>query len=270
MDKMKIIAGNCVLEDMNTSLKTASFLKEHAQEFNYKLIYKSSWRKDNRSSVDYYEGPSIQSCGEIFEGLKSILGNTAIISDFHVPEEFSYEFVELIDILQLPAYLCMQTTLIKAMAQVGKPINIKKGQFLHPLDTRKIRDKIWAFQSDQKQVDTMITERGTCFGYRDLVFDPRSIQILASVFDTVYFDAGHCVRKYGIPSSCKAGGFKQDILPLANAAIASGADGIFVEVHPDPQNAKCDAATQLDFGEYDTLIHALLPIWEAIHRRISV
>jgi 2-dehydro-3-deoxyphosphooctonate aldolase (KDO 8-P synthase) len=272
MECMTIIAGNCVLENNVTSLKTARYLTDHSKRYGYNLIYKSSWRKDNRSSIKHYEGPPIKECTEIFECLKAILGNIGIITDFHDPEELHHSFVEYIDILQIPAYLCMQTRLLDAMVNTGKSINIKKGQFICPSDVINIVNKI---NDMEYQKEILITERGTCFGYRDLVFDPRSIHILKQISDiidcNIFFDAGHCVRKYGVPSSnIESGGEKQYIPTLAKAAIAAGADGIFVEVHPDPDNAKCDAATQLDFGEYDSMILSLLPIWKAIRKRISV
>jgi 2-dehydro-3-deoxyphosphooctonate aldolase (KDO 8-P synthase) len=269
MDRLKIIAGNCVLETMETSLKTARHLCEHAERHNYQLIYKSSWRKDNRSSLKYYQGPEEEDVIKIFSALKASLGTTKILTDFHTPEDFNMDWIDnYIDILQIPAYLCMQSSLVVATAMKNKPINIKKGQFIHPSDMVKIKHKIEDVGAEPNLI--YVTERGTCFGYRDLVFDPRSIYILNQEFDAVFFDAGHCVRKYGIPSYNTDGGCKNYIPTLAKAAIGSGVDGIFVEVHPDPSKALCDASTQLSFREYDSLILDLLPLWKGSRQRISL
>lgn len=261
MKKLKIIAGNCVLEDMNTSIETARFLVKLSKKYNYELIYKSSFKKDNRSNVEYYTGPRLEESVKIFKGLKEDFG-VKIITDFHNLYELDTEIVDVVDVLQLPAYLCMQTELTLEIAKVGKPINIKKGQFLHPEDVIKIIRKIESVGNR----NIMITERGTCFGYRDLVVDPRSFHILKSFGYPVVFDAGHSIRKYGVPSAnLEKGGTKEFIYTLARAAVACKIDGIFVEIHPNPSVAKCDAATQLSFDEFEKLIGEINPIWRALH-----
>lgn len=266
MVKMKVIAGNCVLESLETTIKTATFLRGEVDKFGFDLIYKSSWTKENRSSLDNFRGLDICECLKIFEELKR-LGFT-ILSDFHDVNNFknlhTSKLVDVVDILQLPAYLCMQTGLTIAMATTKKPINIKKGQFLHPEDVGHILRKFERYNNYKLS----ITERGTCFGYRDLVVDPRSFQILKSFNYPVYFDVGHSVRKYGIPSADASGGSKEFINTLAKAAIATGINGIFVEVHPDPPNAKCDATTQLSFNEFNNLIKLILPIWRVVNEDI--
>jgi 2-dehydro-3-deoxyphosphooctonate aldolase (KDO 8-P synthase) len=261
MKKLLIIAGNCVLEDLETSKKTARFLKKASEKNNFKLIYKSSFKKDNRSSYKHYIGPGIKKSMEIFKYLKKKLG-LKIATDFHNPQEVATEIAKTVDVFQLPAYLSMQTELTLALAKTGKPINIKKGQFLHPEDVGKVIKKIESVGNKK----IMVTERGTCFGYRNLVVDPRSFQILKSFGYPVIFDAGHSVRKYGIPSRDIAkGGEKEFIATLAKAAIGSGADGIFIEVHPEPRKALCDAATQLDFKEFKKFIKEISPVWKALH-----
>lgn len=261
MKKLKIIAGNCVLEDMDTSIETARFLVELSKKYDYELIYKSSFKKDNRSSCEYYAGPKLEERVKIFKCLKEDLG-VKIMADFHNLYELDTEIVDAVDVLQLPAYLCMQTELTLKIAKVGKPVNIKKGQFLHPGDVINIIRKIESVGNR----NIMITERGTCFGYRDLVIDPRSFYILKSFGYPVFFDAGHSVRKYGVPSAnLGKGGTKEFIYTLARAAIACKIDGIFVEVHPNPSIAKCDAATQLSFDEFKKLIGEINPIWKALH-----
>lgn len=259
--KLKIIAGNCILEDMDTSIETARFLMELSKKYNFELIYKSSFKKDNRSSFDYYTGPKLEESVKIFKCLKEDMG-VEIITDFHNLYELDHEIVDVVDVLQLPAYLCMQTELTLKIAKIGKPVNIKKGQFVHPEDVQNIIRKIESVGNR----NIMITERGTCFGYRDLVVDPRSFYILKSFGYPVFFDVGHSVRKYGIPSAnLEKGGTKEFICTLARAAIACKIDGIFVEVHPSPRIAKCDAATQLPFDEFENLIKEINPIWRALH-----
>lgn len=261
MRKLKIIAGNCILEDMDTSIETARFLVELSKKYGYDLIYKSSFKKDNRSSCEYYTGPKLEESVKIFRCLKEKF-DVNITTDFHNLYELDTEIVDVVDVLQLPAYLCMQTELTLKIAKVGKPVNIKKGQFLHPEDMLKIIKKIESVGNK----NIMITERGTCFGYRDLVVDLRSFYILISFGYPVFFDVGHSVRKYGVPSAnLKKGGAKEFIYTLTRAAIACKIDGLFVEVHPNPSIAKCDAATQLSFDEFEKLIKEIDPIWRALH-----
>jgi len=217
-----------------------------ATQHKFDLIYKSSWKKDNRSDAKSYKGPGVLAAQDIFAYIKEKY-RVKILTDFHQPGELRTGLLDYVDIIQLPAYLCMQTELTIAMAQTGKTINIKKGQFLHPNDIGHIIKKIG-------HGNIMLTERGTCFGYRDLVVDPRSLYTLKTFGFPVFLDVGHAVRKYGIPSSnMKHGGMKNFIPALAKVAKALDC-GIFVEVHPDPEKAKCDAATQLSFDEFRFLM----------------
>ncbi|MFH1563206.1 MAG: 3-deoxy-8-phosphooctulonate synthase [Nitrospirota bacterium] len=265
MKKLKIIAGNCILEDFDTTIKTAEALIDFSKKYNFDLVYKSSFKKDNRSSQDYYTGLNLSESIKIFKYLKQKY-NVDILTDFHNLYELDTEIVDVIDILQIPAYLCMQTELVLKIAHVGKPVNIKKGQFLHPEDVGKIVKKIES--TGNKNI--MVTERGTCFGYRDLVVDPRSFYILKKFGYPVFFDAGHAVRKYGVPSADIAkGGTKEYINILACAAIACKIDGIFVEVHPEPDIAKCDAATQFSFKEFEKLLKEVLPIWDVVNKNFN-
>lgn len=262
MKKLKIIAGNCILEDLDTSVKTVEVLIDFSKKYDFDLIYKSSFKKDNRSSQNYYIGPDLDESTNIFKHLKKEY-DVSLITDFHNLYEVDSEIADVVDILQIPAYLCMQTELVLKIASVGKPVNIKKGQFLHPEDVGKIVKKI----ESTGNRNIMITERGTCFGYRDLVVDPRSFYILKSFGYPVFFDAGHAIRKYGVPSAdLQKGGTKEYINILACAAIACKIDGIFVEVHPTPDAAKCDAATQLSFKDFEKLLKDIIPIWKAVNR----
>jgi len=261
MKKLKVIAGNCILECMETSNKTAEFLADMSEKYDFELIYKSSFKKDNRSSIDYYTGLSLDESIAIFEDLKRLF-NLTLLTDFHNLYELDTEIVDVVDILQLPAFLSMQTELTLAMARKNKGINIKKGQFLAPQDVKYIINKIESVGNE----NIMITERGTSFGYHDLIADPRSIYELKKFGYPVIFDAGHCVRKYGVPSSMVTGGAKEYIPTLSKAMIAAGADGLFIELHPDFKNALCDSATQLSFSEFTDLLQNIIPIWEVLYQ----
>jgi len=252
---MRVIAGNCILESFDISEKTADFLMEMQRLYGFDLIYKSSWLKDNRSDPSYHTGLDYNESITIFRYLK-IKHGFSILTDFTYPEDLDGEIINYIDIIQIPAYLCMQTHLVQQAAAIGQTINIKKGQFLHPADVNCIIRKIKAVN---KKTPIWITERGTCFGYRDLVVDPRSLYTLRQTGYPVFVDIGHAVRKYGIPSSdTRHGGNKQFINTLAKMAVALGCH-IFVEVHPNPEKALCDAATQLNFEEFQQLMEELIP-----------
>lgn len=260
MKRLKIIAGNCVLESLKTSILTSNFLKEMSDKYNFDLVYKSSYKKDNRSSSDYFSSLGEEKCTEIFSELKK--NKFDIITDVHNLYELDLDLFKFIDVIQIPAYLCMQTELTNKVAKTGKTINIKKGQFLSPSDVYKIVKKIESAGNNK----ITITERGTCFGYRDLMVDPRSFYILKKLNYPVIFDVGHSVRKNGFPSSdIKDGGQKEYGETYARSAIANFVDGLFVEVHPDPKNAKCDAATQFSFEEFENLMKNVKPLWDFVN-----
>lgn len=244
-----LMAGNCVLENKAIAFKTISYLKKLADTLGVHFVFKASYRKDNRSSDRYFSGLPLPEALRIFEEAKKEFG-VLIVSDVHYPHELKEGVAEVVDILQVPAYLAMQTELVQSIARVGKPINVKKAQFLHPEEMGKICKKIESTGNHS----ILLTERGTCFGYRDLVVDPRSFQILKSLGYPVLFDAGHSIRKYGIPSSDPTGGTKHFLKTLMSACAATDIAGLFIEVHPDPKNALCDAASQLDFDEAGRLI----------------
>lgn len=261
MKRLTVIAGNCIIENLDISIKTTEFLLKQADLYDFELIYKSSFKKDNRSSEAYYIGPSLDESNQIFKQLKETYG-VRLLTDFHNLHELDHEIVNSVDVIQIPAYLCMQTELVLAIARKGKTVNIKKGQFLHPEDVGKVVKKVESVGNKK----ILLTERGTCFGYRDLVVDPRSFYILKRLGYPVIFDVGHSVRKYGVPSSdLEKGGAREYTNTLASAAIATGIDGIFVEVHPDPPSALCDAATQLSFNEFVQLMDIINPIWKAVN-----
>lgn len=244
-----LIAGNCILESKAIAFKTVEFLKKLSEKLGVDYVFKASYKKDNRSSEKYFSGLPLPEALDIFSDLKKEF-DVPIISDVHYPTELDEGVAEVFDILQVPAYLAMQTELVMSLARTGKPVNVKKAQFLHPQEMEKVCKKI----ESTGNRSIILTERGTCFGYRDLVVDIRSFQIMKSLGYPVLFDAGHSIRKYGIPSSDPAGGTKQYLQALMSACAATDISGLFIEVHPDPKSALCDAASQLSFDEATELI----------------
>ncbi len=246
-DQFFLIAGPCVIEEESLMMRTAEQVKSVAEELQLPVIYKSSFMKDNRSSIDYYQGPGIEEGLRILEKIKKEF-EMPIVSDIHFPEQVAAA-AEVLDVIQIPAYLCMQTSITVAAAKTGKAINIKHGQFLAPSNMIKPIRKIEA----QGNENILLTERGYTFGYNDLVVDPRSFYHLNETGYPVIFDVTHSIRKYGIPSADPKGGSRHYLNTLARAGVASGVDGIFVEVHPEPAKALCDAASQLpmlDLAEF--------------------
>ena len=248
-----LISGPCVIEEESLMLSTAEKLKTIAGKLSLPLIFKSSFMKDNRSSVDYYKGPGLEEGLRILEKIKKEF-ELPVISDVHFPEQVE-PAAEVLDIIQIPAYLCMQTTLVVEAAKTGKYINLKHGQFLSPKNMVKPVQKIES--TGNKNI--LLTERGYTFGYNDLIVDPRSFYDLRQIGYPVIFDVTHSIRKYGIPSADPAGGLREYLPTLARAGAAAGIDGLFIEVHPNPQEALCDAASQLKVNDLEEF---LLPLME--------
>ncbi len=257
--KKLLLAGNCILENKAVAFKTVEFLKPLAEKLDVDLVFKASYKKDNRSSEKYFSGLPLPEALRIFQEVKTEFG-VAIVSDVHYPTELQEGVSEVVDVLQVPAYLATQTDLLLSIAKTGKPINIKKAQFFHPEEMQNTCKKVESVGNRS----IILTERGACFGYRDLVVDIRSLHMMKSLGYPVLFDAGHSIRKYGIPSSDPAGGTKQFLSPLMSACAATDIAGLFIEVHPDPQNALCDAASQLSFDEAKRLITRYFKIAEFV------
>lgn len=253
-DPLFLISGPCVIEDEAIMMKTAENLKKVAERLNLPVIYKSSFQKDNRSSVDYYQGPGLDEGLKILQRIKADFG-FPLLSDIHYPEQAA-PAAEVLDILQIPAYLCMQTTLVVAAAKTGKSVNLKHGQFLAPENMVKPIQKIES--TGNKQI--ILTERGYTFGYNDLIVDPRAIYEMAQTGYPVVFDVTHAIRKYGIPSADPKGGARQYLPVLGRAGVAAGVDGLFIETHPCPSEALCDAASQMDMRQLEEFLKPLLEI----------
>jgi 2-dehydro-3-deoxyphosphooctonate aldolase (KDO 8-P synthase) len=253
-DTLFLISGPCVIEEESIMMKTAEGLKQMSDKLNIPLVYKSSFQKDNRSDVSYYQGPGLDNGLRLLDKIKKEF-ELPVLSDIHYPSQVS-EAADVLDIIQIPAYLCMQTTLVVEAAKTGKIINLKHGQFLAPENMTKPVKKV----EDSGNHKILLTERGFTFGYNDLVVDPRSIYHLAETGYPVIFDITHSIRKYGIPSADPSGGARKYLNVLARAGVASGVDGIFVEAHPCPSEALCDAASQYELNELEEFIKPLIEI----------
>ena len=246
-DELFLISGPCVIEDESIMMKTAETLKEVGERLNIPIIYKSSFTKDNRSSLKYYDGPGLEKGVKILAKIKEQFG-FPVLTDIHYPDQAA-PAAEVCDVLQIPAYLCMQSGLLKAAAATGAVINIKHGQFLAPENMKHPVGKCVDAGNDK----IILTERGYTMGYNDLVVDPRAFYHMAQLGYPVVFDITHSIHKYGIPSADAKGGAREFLPVLGRAGVAAGVDGIFVETHPEPEKALCDAASQLcvyDLEEY--------------------
>ncbi|MEZ4722485.1 MAG: 3-deoxy-8-phosphooctulonate synthase [Flavobacteriales bacterium] len=252
--KFFLISGPCVIEDEHVMLGAAEGLKRISEKLDLQVVYKSSFMKDNRSSVEYYTGPGIDDGLKILDRIRTDFG-MPILSDVHFPEQVKAAG-EVLDIIQIPAYLCMQTTLVVEAAKTGKCINLKHGQFISPSNMDKPVKKI----ESTGNTDIILTERGYVFGYNDLIVDPRSFHDLRLLGYPVVFDVTHSIRKYGIPSADPRGGLREYLPTLGRAGVAAGVDGLFIEVHPDPSRALCDAASQLNLSGLEEFLKPLLEI----------
>jgi 2-dehydro-3-deoxyphosphooctonate aldolase (KDO 8-P synthase) len=252
-----LISGPCVIENEKTIFEVADFLKEVAQRVNIPVIFKSSYDKANRTSIDSFRGPGLNKGLEILKEVKNITG-LPILSDIHQVSEIG-KAAEILDIIQIPAFLSRQTDLIVQAARTHLPINIKKGQFLSPWDMEQVILK--AVTEGNNNI--LLTERGTSFGYNNLVVDMRSIFVMKNFRYPVIFDATHGVQLPGGKGK-SSGGQREFVSPLAKAAIAAGADGIFLEIHPDPDSALSDGPNSLPFE----LVEPLLIKLKEIHRAV--
>ncbi len=252
-----LIAGPCAIESYETTVTTAEALKKETARLGIPLIFKSSFDKANRTSINAFRGPGLDRGLEILSRIKKELGLT-VISDIHSPEQ-ARQAAEVLDILQIPAFLCRQTDLIAAAAKTGKPVNIKKGQFLAPWECEHIIKKA----RDSGCSDICITERGTTFGYNNLVVDFRSIDIIKKLGVPVVFDATHSVQLPGGAGGSSAG--ERRFAPtLAKAAVAAGSDGLFIETHPDPDKALCDGPNSIRLDGISSLLKTLKAVRQAV------
>jgi 2-dehydro-3-deoxyphosphooctonate aldolase (KDO 8-P synthase) len=245
-----LIAGPCQIESLDHSLFMAEKLTQITTRLGIGLIYKSSFDKANRSSANTQRGVGIEEALTIFEKIKASFG-IPIITDVH-KEEQCMQAAEVVDVLQIPAFLCRQTDLLKAAAETKKAVNVKKGQFLAPWDAHNIVKKLEFFGAK----DIMLTERGASFGYNNLVSDMRSLPIMAESGAPVIFDATHSVQKPGGLGD-SSGGDRKFVEVLAKAAVAVGVAGVFMEVHQDPDNAPSDGPCMIKLESLEKLLFKL-------------
>ena len=265
-DQLFLISGPCVIETEDVMLRTAEKLKEVSERTKVPVIYKSSFTKDNRSNVDFYQGPGLDEGLKVLERIKKDFG-FPILTDIHYPSQ-AKPAAEVVDVLQIPAYLVMQTTLVTEAAKTGAVINLKHAQFLAPDNMIKPAEKCVSVGNDR----IILTERGYTFGYNDLIVDPRAFHHMRKTGYPVVFDITHSIRKYGIPSADPKGG-NRDVMPtIARAGVAAGVDGVFIETHPDPSKALCDAASQLCVYDLEEFLKPLLDLHavEVKHRQVHV
>ena len=252
------MSGPCVIEGEEHSLRAAESLKEIFGKTSINFIFKSSYDKANRSSIHAFRGPGLEKGLRILEKVKKEF-DLPVVTDIHTPEEAAAAS-QVCDILQIPAFLCRQTDLIVAAAKTGKVLNIKKGQFMAPWDMKNVVEKCRSVGNP----NVILTDRGTTFGYNNLVSDMRAIPIMQGFGVPVCFDATHSVQLPGGLGD-SSGGQKEFIPILAKAAIASGANCLFIESHPDPKNAKSDAASVMDFKELPHLLSILEQLYKIVN-----
>ncbi len=253
--RLALIAGPCSLEDSGMAEEVAREVKRIASELKLPFVFKASYAKANRSAGESYRGPGAR------EGLRELAriresAGVAVSSDVHETSEVA-DAAQVLDMIQIPAFLCRQTALIEAVARTGKPVHVKKGQFLDAASMARVVEKARAAGAQ----GIIVTERGTMFGYGDLVVDFRGIEIMRRFGCPVFFDATHSVQR---PGGHETGGQREFIPVLGRAAIAAGVDGIFIETHPDPPRARSDRESQWPLSELRSLLEGWIKIRQSI------
>ncbi len=256
-----VTAGPCVVESAELCLRVAEHLKALTAKRGVPFVFKASYRKANRSSAKSFSGLGMHEGLEVLSRVKRELG-VPVLTDVHEEAEVAAA-AEVADVLQIPAFLCRQTGLLVAAAKTGRAVNVKKGQFLAPGDMRNAIDKITAAGGAR----VLLTERGTTFGYGDLVVDMRGLVVMRELGWPVLYDATHSLQR---PGGAETGGDRRFAFPLMRAAVACGVDGLFFEAHPDPPHALSDAATQLPLERVEAFLDEALRVREAVVERSRV
>ena len=268
--KLKLIAGPCVIESEKIVFETANKLKNICSSLDIELIFKSSFDKANRSSNKSFRGPGIAKGLKILEEVKKEF-ELKILTDIHESSQ-AEQIADVVDIIQIPAFLCRQTDLLlasfRSIKDTDKKINIKKGQFLAPWDMEQVVNKLKNSEANLASDKVWLTERGTTFGYNNLVVDFRGIPILKSFGFPVIFDATHSVQQPG-GNGLTSGGQREFVAPLARAAVAVGVDGIFMEVHPDPDNALSDGPNMVPLNLLENVLVQLISIKESLGNNLA-
>jgi 2-dehydro-3-deoxyphosphooctonate aldolase (KDO 8-P synthase) len=250
---LALIAGPCALESREHALEMAGALKEIAGRLGIGLVYKTSFDKANRTSATSARGLGLEAALPVFAEIRVRLG-VPVLTDVHEPEQCA-RVAEVVDVLQIPAFLCRQTDLLVAAAKTGRPVNVKKGQFLAPWDMANVVAKI----TGAGNRNVLVTERGASFGYNTLVSDMRALPILAQTGAPVIFDATHSVQQPG-GQGTKSGGERQFVPVLARAAAAVGIAGVFIETHQDPDKAPSDGPNMIPLNEMEPLLRTLVAL----------
>ena len=258
MSKFKLIAGPCVIESEENVMLIAKKIKGIAERFDLDYYFKASFDKANRTSITSYRGPGINDGLRILQKVKDVYGLNNC-TDIHEPWQ-AEKAAEVADILQIPAFLCRQTDLLVAAAKTGKMINVKKAQFLAPWDMGNVVRKL----EESGNNNIMLCERGSTYGYNTLVVDMTGILEMKKFGYPVVFDATHSVQKPGGKGTA-TGGNRDYVEPLAKAAIAAGADALFFEIHPDPDNALSDDPNMVKLDEFEGLLERVIKVYDAVH-----
>ena len=254
-----LIAGPCVMESYELMLEVGHFMRDICERLGVLYIFKSSYDKANRTSINSFRGPGLEKGLQWLSDLKKELG-VPVLTDVHSTQEAEIAG-EVCDVIQVPAFLCRQTDILIAAARTGRVVNIKKGQFMAPWDMDKVVEKVKVSGNDR----VIITERGTVFGYNNLVVDMRAIAVMKNFGVPVVFDATHSVQQPGGLGIC-SGGDRRYAPVLARAAVAAGADGVFMEVHPAPEKALCDGPNSLRLEGVPRCLEELVAIFEVVKR----
>jgi len=252
------IAGPCALESLELGLEVALALREIADRLGLPVVFKSSFDKANRTSLDSFRGPGLHKGLEWLGRIRQESG-LPVLTDIHTPEQAA-PVAEVADVLQVPAFLCRQTDLLLAAARTGRVVNVKKGQFVAPWDMKPALDKVRGGGNNA----VWLTERGSSFGYNNLVVDFRSLAVMQGLGAPVVFDATHSVQLPG-GQGASSGGERKYVPLLARAAAAAGCDGVFLETHPEPDKALCDGANSWPLHRLEALLQELLQIWNIAH-----
>lgn len=258
-DKLTILAGPCAIESQEVLDETADYLKQVTKELGINYVFKSSFDKANRSSITSYRGPGMEKGLEMLATVKSKY-DLPIVTDIHTPDQ-AEPVAKVADILQIPAFLCRQTDLLVAAAKTGKIVNIKKGQFLAPAQMGSLVKKV----EDSGNTDIMLTDRGSSFGYNNLIVDFRGIPIMQEFGYPVVFDATHSVQLPGA-NGTSSGGDRRFVPTLAKSAMAAGANVLFFEVHPNPDKALCDGANMLALKDVKDVFSICKEIFEVVRK----
>ncbi len=258
-ERLSVIAGPCQLESRQHALETAQALKEIAQRLGVGLIYKTSFDKANRTSINAARGVGLHEALPIFAEIRETTG-LPVLTDVHEIDQCAIA-AEAVDVLQIPAFLCRQTDLLVAAAHTGRAVNVKKGQFLAPWDMKNVAAKVLAAGNP----DVIVTERGVSFGYNTLISDMRALPVLAEIGCPVVFDATHSVQQPG-GQGTSSGGQRQYVAVLARAAVAVGVAALFIETHPDPDHAPSDGPNMVALNDFEPLMAELLE-YDALAKR---